>query len=38
MILGLILGPQQPGNDNDTYIRPLVGDVKVLQYKNGVQV
>jgi hypothetical protein len=30
MLLGLILGPQQPGNDIDTYFRTLVEDLKVL--------
>jgi hypothetical protein len=30
MSSGLILGPQQPRNDIDTYFRPLVEDLKVL--------
>jgi hypothetical protein len=34
----LILGPQQHGNDIDTYCRPLVKDLKVLWYNNGVEV
>jgi hypothetical protein len=38
MISGLILMPQQPRNDIDTYFRPLVEDLKVLLYNNGVQV
>jgi hypothetical protein len=38
MILGLIPGPQQPGNDIDTYFRPLVEDLKELWYNDGVQV
>jgi hypothetical protein len=32
MISGLISGPQQSGNDIDTYFRPLVEDLKVLSY------
>jgi hypothetical protein len=35
---GLILGPQQHGNNIDTYFRPLVEDLKVLWYNDGVQV
>jgi hypothetical protein len=38
MMLGLILGPQQPGNDINTYFRPLVEDLKELWYNDGVQV
>jgi hypothetical protein len=38
MISGLILMPQQPRNDIDTYFRPLVEDLKVVLYNNGVQV
>jgi hypothetical protein len=30
MMLGLILGPQQPRNDIDSYFRPLVEDPKEL--------
>jgi hypothetical protein len=30
MMSGLIPGPQQPGNDINTYFRPLVEDLKVL--------
>jgi hypothetical protein len=37
MMSGLIPGPQQPGNDIDTYFRPLVEDLKELWYNNGVQ-
>jgi hypothetical protein len=37
MILGLT-STQQPGNDIDTYFRPLVEDLKVLWYNNGLQV
>jgi hypothetical protein len=35
MITGLILGSQQPGNDIDTYFRPLVEDLKELWYNDG---
>jgi hypothetical protein len=38
MMIGLIPGPQQPRNDIDTCSRPLVEDLKVLWYNNGVQV
>jgi hypothetical protein len=38
MMSGLISGPQQPGNDIDTYFRPLVKDLKELSYNDGVQV
>jgi hypothetical protein len=38
MMSGLILRPQQPGSDFDTYFRPLVEDLKVLWYNDGVQV
>jgi hypothetical protein len=38
MMLRLILGPQQSGNDIDTYFRPLAEDLKVLWYNNGVKV
>jgi hypothetical protein len=38
MMLGLIPVPQQPRNDIDTYFRPLIEDLKVLWYNNGVQV
>jgi hypothetical protein len=38
MMSGLILGPQQPGNDIDTYFRPLVEDLKELWYNDRVQV
>jgi hypothetical protein len=33
---GLIPGPQQHGNDIDTYFKPLVEDLKELWYNNGV--
>jgi hypothetical protein len=35
---GLIPGPHQPGNDIDTYFRPLVEDLKVLWNNNRVEV
>jgi hypothetical protein len=35
---GLISGPQQLGNDIDTYFRPLIEDLKVLWYNDRVQV
>jgi hypothetical protein len=38
MMSELILGPQQPGNDIDTYFGPLVEDLKELWYNDGVQV
>jgi hypothetical protein len=38
MMIGLIPGPQQPRNNIDTCFRPLVEDLKVLWYNNGVQV
>jgi hypothetical protein len=38
MMPGLISEPQQPGNDIDTYFRPLVEDLKVLWNNDGVQV
>jgi hypothetical protein len=38
MMLGLIPGPQQPGNDIDTYFRLLVEDLKELWYNDGVHV
>jgi hypothetical protein len=37
MMSGLILGPQQPGNDIDTYFMPLVEDLKELCYSDGVE-
>jgi hypothetical protein len=36
MMLGLILETQQPGNDIDTYFRPLVEDLKELWNNDGV--
>jgi hypothetical protein len=38
MLSGLIPGPQQPGNDIDTYFRHLIEDLKVLWYNHGVEV
>jgi sulfur transfer complex TusBCD TusB component (DsrH family) len=38
MMSGLILGSQQPVNDFDTYFMPLVEDLKVMWYNDGVQV
>jgi hypothetical protein len=38
MMSGLILGSQQPGNDINTYFRPLVEDMKELWYNDGVRV
>jgi hypothetical protein len=33
----MLPGPHQPGNDIDTYFRPLVHNLKLLWYK-GVEV
>jgi hypothetical protein len=38
MMSGLISEQQQPGNDIDTYFRPLVEDLKELWYNDRVQV
>jgi hypothetical protein len=38
MMSGLIPGPQQPGNDIDTYFKPMVEDLKELWYNDRVQV
>jgi hypothetical protein len=38
MMSGLRPGPQQPGNDINTYFRSLVKDMKELWYNNRVQV
>jgi hypothetical protein len=38
MMSGLIPGPQQSGNDINTYFRLFVEDLKVLWYNDGVQV
>jgi sulfur transfer complex TusBCD TusB component (DsrH family) len=38
MMSGLIPESHQPGNDIDTYFRPLVEDLKVLLNNNGVEV
>jgi len=37
MLSGLIPGPDQPGNDIDTYLRPLLEDLKIL-WSEGVEV
>jgi hypothetical protein len=36
MMSRLILGPQQPGNDIDTYFSPLVEDLKEMWSTDGV--
>jgi hypothetical protein len=38
MMSGLIPGPQQSGNDIDTYLRSLVEDLKELWYNDRVRV
>jgi hypothetical protein len=38
IMLGLIPGPHQLGNDIDTYFGPLAEDLKVLWNNNGVEV
>jgi hypothetical protein len=38
MMSGLIPAPQQPGNDINTYFRPLVEDLNESWYNDGVQV
>jgi hypothetical protein len=38
MMPGLIPGPQQLGNDIDTYFRLMVEDLKELWYNDGVEV
>jgi hypothetical protein len=38
MMSGLILGPQQPENDIDTYFRSLIENLKELWSNDGVQV
>jgi hypothetical protein len=38
MMSGQIPGPQQHGNDIDTYFRPMMEDLKKLWYNDGVQV
>jgi hypothetical protein len=38
MMSGLISGPQQPGNNINTYFKPLVEDLKELWYNNRVRV
>ena len=37
ILSGLIPGPDQPGNDIDTYFRPLVDDLKIL-WSDGIEV
>jgi hypothetical protein len=38
MMSGMLPGPQQHGNDIDTYFRPLVEYLKELWYNDGVRV
>jgi hypothetical protein len=38
MMSGLILRPQQLGNDIDTYFSPMIEDLKELWYNNRVQI
>jgi hypothetical protein len=38
MMSGFISGPQQLGNDIDTYFRPLAADLNDLWYNDRVQV
>jgi hypothetical protein len=38
MMLVLIQGPKQPGNDIDVYLRPLVDEILLLWKKKGVRV
>jgi hypothetical protein len=38
MMSGLIPGSHQPGNDINTYFRPLIEDLKVLYNNNEVEV
>jgi hypothetical protein len=38
MISGLILVPQQPGNDIDTYFGPMVVHLKELWYNDEVPI
>jgi hypothetical protein len=38
MMSGLIPGSQQPGNDIDTYFRPMIEDLKELWYNDRVEV
>ena len=37
MLSMLISGPKQPGNEIDVYLKPLIGDLKIL-WENGVEV
>ena len=38
MMLVLIQGPKQPGNDIDVYLRPLVDELLLLWKNEGVRV
>jgi hypothetical protein len=38
MMPALILGPKQPGNDIDVYLRPLVEELLLLWHEEGVQM
>jgi hypothetical protein len=38
MMSGFISGPQQSGNNIDTYFKPLVKDLKKMWYNDEVQV
>ena len=38
MMLVLIQGPKQPGNDIDVYLRPLVEELQLLWSNLGVRV
>jgi hypothetical protein len=38
MMLGLVPGPQQRGNDINTYFSPMIEDLKELWYNNRVQI
>ena len=34
----LILGPKQPGNDIDVYLRPLVEELLLLWHEEGIRM
>jgi hypothetical protein len=38
MMLVLILGPKQPGNDIDVHLRPMVEDLLLLWHEEGVRM
>jgi hypothetical protein len=38
MMMVLIPGPKQPGNDSDVYLKPLVDDLLLLWKEEGVRV